>query len=102
MLLWIGVRLAREPATWRIQRPRTAPEAAPREDDAHAARRAVDAALEPLREPADPRAAVIEAYARMEHVLAGRELGGGRPRRRASTSAACSPSEARPRHRSRR
>jgi hypothetical protein len=45
------------------------------EDDAEVARRAVDAALEPLREPADPRAAVIEAYARMEHVLAERELG---------------------------
>ena len=75
VLLWLGVRLARQPATWRIQRPRTAPEAAPPEDDAHVARRAVDAALEPLREPADPRAAVIEAYARMEHVLSGRELG---------------------------
>jgi uncharacterized protein DUF4129 len=45
------------------------------EDDAEIARRAVDAALEPLREPADPRAAVIEAYARMEQVLAERELG---------------------------
>jgi hypothetical protein len=75
VVLWIGVRLAREPVNWRIPRPRTAPGTAPPEDDAHAARRAVDAALEPLREPADPRAAVIEAYARMEHVLAGRELG---------------------------
>ena len=75
VLLWLGVRLAREPATWRIQRPRTTPEAAPPEDDAQAARRAVDAALEPLRDLADPRAAVIEAYARMEHVLAGRALG---------------------------
>jgi hypothetical protein len=44
-------------------------------DDAEVARRAVDAALEPLREPADARAAVIEAYARMEQVLAKRELG---------------------------
>ena len=35
----------------------------------------LDAALEPLREPTDPRAAVIEAYARMEEVLASRELG---------------------------
>ena len=35
----------------------------------------LDAALEPLREPTDPRAAVIEAYARMEQVLASRELG---------------------------
>jgi hypothetical protein len=45
------------------------------EDDAEVARRTVDAALEPLRQPADPRAAVIEAYARMEQVLAERELG---------------------------
>ena len=45
------------------------------EADADAARRMLDAALEPLREPTDPRAAVIEAYARMEDVLASRELG---------------------------
>ena len=45
------------------------------EADADAARRMLDAALEPLREPADPRAAVIEAYTRMEDVLASRELG---------------------------
>jgi Domain of unknown function (DUF4129) len=45
------------------------------EDDAELARRALDAALEPLREPANPRAAVIEAYGRMEQVLAERELG---------------------------
>jgi Domain of unknown function (DUF4129) len=45
------------------------------EDDAEVARRAVDAAVQPLRRPADPRAAVIEAYARMEQVLAERELG---------------------------
>jgi hypothetical protein len=44
-------------------------------DDAEVAREVVDAALAPLREPADPRAAVIEAYARMENVLAERELG---------------------------
>jgi Domain of unknown function (DUF4129) len=50
------------------------PSSAGTEDDADAARRAVEAALEPLREPADPRAAVIQAYARMEHVLAEREL----------------------------
>ena len=35
----------------------------------------LDAALEPLREPTDPRAAVIEAYAQMEQLLASRELG---------------------------
>jgi Domain of unknown function (DUF4129) len=45
------------------------------EADADAARLALDAALVPLREPADPRGAVIEAYARMEDVLASRELG---------------------------
>jgi Domain of unknown function (DUF4129) len=45
------------------------------EDDAEAARSAVDAALEPLRGPTDARAAVIEAYSRLEQVLAQRELG---------------------------
>jgi Domain of unknown function (DUF4129) len=45
------------------------------EDNAEVARRAIDAALEPLRGPADTRAGVIEAYARMEQVLAERELG---------------------------
>jgi hypothetical protein len=44
-------------------------------EDADVAQRAVEAALEPLRDPADPRAAVIAAYARMERVLAERELG---------------------------
>jgi Domain of unknown function (DUF4129) len=44
------------------------------EDDSDVARRAVEAALEPLRDPADPRAAVIAAYERMEQVLAEREL----------------------------
>lgn len=39
------------------------------------ARRAVEAALEPLRDPTDPRSAVIAAYARMEAVLAECELG---------------------------
>jgi len=39
------------------------------------ARRAVDAALRQLHDPTDPRAAVIEAYARLEQVLADRELG---------------------------
>jgi Domain of unknown function (DUF4129) len=43
--------------------------------DAEAARRAVDAAMEPLHRAADARAAVIEAYARMEQALAERELG---------------------------
>jgi hypothetical protein len=44
-------------------------------EDADVARRAVEAALEPLRDPANPRAAVIAAYAGMERVLAERELG---------------------------
>ena len=77
-LLWAGVRLARDPVTWRIGRPRLRRRVAadePAEDDALVARQALDAALAPLREPADPRAAVIEAYARMEQVLAERDLG---------------------------
>jgi hypothetical protein len=45
------------------------------EDEAELARRAVEAAVEPLRDPVDPRAAVIAAYARMEQVLAARALG---------------------------
>jgi hypothetical protein len=76
VLLWVGVRLAREPATWSIARPRrrlrAAPEAEAPEDAALVARRAVDAALVPLREPTDPRAAVIEAYARIEEVVGQR------------------------------
>ena len=83
VLLWVGVRLARDPATWRIARPRrpahATPEAEAPEDDALIARRAVDAALQPLGEPADPRAAVIESYARMEQVLAARRLGRREP-----------------------
>jgi hypothetical protein len=50
------------------------PSAGP-EADAEVARRAVEAALESMRDPADPRGAVIAAYARMERVLAERELG---------------------------
>jgi hypothetical protein len=53
----------------------TVVEPSPSEADAEVARRALDAALAPLREPAEPREAVIEAYARMEEVLASRELG---------------------------
>jgi uncharacterized protein DUF4129 len=44
-------------------------------NEAEVVQRAIDAASAPLRDPADPRAAVIEAYARMERVLAERELG---------------------------
>jgi Domain of unknown function (DUF4129) len=80
VLLWVAVRLGRDVRTGRIERPRwrrrAAPEVeTPEPDDVGLARRAVDAALAPLREPADPRAAVIEAYVRMEQVLAERELG---------------------------
>jgi uncharacterized protein DUF4129 len=87
-ILAAGVLLARELRGWRGRRRRrrsvrvTAPEgpAAQRphaddEDDLEVARRAVEAALMPLRESADPRAVVIEAYARMEQVLAEQELG---------------------------
>jgi Domain of unknown function (DUF4129) len=45
-------------------------------DEPEVAREAVDAALASLlRDATDPRAAVIEAYVRMERVLAERELG---------------------------
>ena len=70
-----GRRLGRR----RAHRTATGPEAADpsiaaTEDDAEVARRAVEAALKPLHDPADPRSAVIAAYARMEEVLAEREL----------------------------
>ncbi len=95
-LVSVAVRIARELMRirwrlprlrrWRLRRrgrDRTAPDESPAneparvvyDDDAEVARAAVDAALAPLREPADPRAAVIEAYARMENVLAERQLG---------------------------
>ena len=94
-VVWVAVRIVREllRIRWRIprlgrprwpsrRRARTAPDPAPAvepvqvvPDEAAVAREAVDAALAPLREPTDPRAAVIEAYARMEHVLATRGIG---------------------------
>ena len=94
-VLWVAVRVVRELVRirWRIprlgrprwrsrRRARTAPAWTPAvepmqevPDEAAVAREAVDAALAPLREPTDPRAAVIEAYARMEHVLAKRGIG---------------------------
>ena len=61
------------------ERADEAPGAMSEGEDADIARRAVEAALEPLREPTDPRSAVIAAYARMENVLAERELGRRRP-----------------------
>src|SRR4051794_27837167 len=94
-VVWGAVRIIREPIQWRVPRlrwrwrwrwrararaarevpPRPDPAPVAHDDEAQAAREAVDAALAPLREPADPRGAVIEAYARMEHVLAQRQLG---------------------------
>jgi hypothetical protein len=79
VLLWVAFRLGRDIRAGRIEPPRwrrsPAPEVAPEPADLGLARRAVDAALAPLHEPGDPRAAVIEAYVRMEHVLAERDLG---------------------------
>jgi Domain of unknown function (DUF4129) len=84
-LLAAGVALFRElrRAGWRLpaRRRRARAPSEARESGAEAdlaastARRAVEAAAEPLRAPADPRAAVIEAYARMEQVLAERDFG---------------------------
>jgi hypothetical protein len=95
-VVWLAARIVRElmRIRWRLprlcgwrwrwhRRARTAPDESPATEPARVvddhevevAREAVDAALAPLREPADPRAAVIEAYARMEYVLAERELG---------------------------
>ena len=87
-----GVLLVRDQPLWRGRRRgrrrarRTAPGAAAAEpsssgtgDDAEVARRAVEAALQPLHDPTDPRAAVIAAYARMERALGAY----GVPRRRA-------------------
>jgi hypothetical protein len=99
-VLWVAVRVVRELRTWRFRWPRlrmprwrrrrpVAPESgddtllAPAvlepEGERAAAQEAVQAALEPLREPTDPRAAVIEAYARMEAVLGERHLSRRRP-----------------------
>jgi Domain of unknown function (DUF4129) len=61
------------PAEAEAAEAKPAPQAT--EDDAEVARRAVEAALETLREPTDPRGAVIAAYARLEKVLAERDLG---------------------------
>jgi hypothetical protein len=92
----LGLRLVRGPMDWhwwrfigwrwwRLGRRRrrakqavssnTEPAQPGRVDETQVPRHAVAAALVPLREPADPRAAVIEAYARMEQVLSDRQLG---------------------------
>jgi Domain of unknown function (DUF4129) len=90
-LVATGVILVRIVRGWQgLRRPPPTPlDPEPDEDDAavtvsqadepDVARRAVEAALAPLRDPTDPRAAVIEAYARMETVLAERELGRDAP-----------------------
>jgi Domain of unknown function (DUF4129) len=82
LLLFRGLRLPGGRRLGRRRARRTAPgreaadpSLAATEDDAEVARRAVEAALKPLHAPADPRSAVIAAYARMEEVLAERELG---------------------------
>lgn len=82
VLLWAAVRLAIEVRSgrigWRPRRraaPNEAAVEAAHEDDAVVAREALAAAFVPLSEPADPRAAVIEAYVRLEHVLAAHRLG---------------------------
>jgi Na+-transporting methylmalonyl-CoA/oxaloacetate decarboxylase gamma subunit len=85
-LMAVGVLLVRAlPSLGPLRRRRTPREREPDEaqaaaavsegEDADVARRVVEAALAPLRDPTDPRAAVIAAYARMETVLAERELG---------------------------
>jgi hypothetical protein len=91
--LWATARIVRAlaRARWRLPRLRrrrrrrsatapdeslgTGPVPVALDAEAQAAHDAVAAGLGPLREPADPRAAVIDAYARMEQVLADRELG---------------------------
>jgi Domain of unknown function (DUF4129) len=65
----------RRPALVEAETAEAKPATPAAEDDAEVARRAVAAALEPLREPTEPRGAVIAAYARLEKVLAERDLG---------------------------
>lgn len=74
--MWGGRRGRRRRGPRKAAGSRAAvPSGAGSEDEAELARRAVETAMEPLRNPADPREAVIAAYARMEKTLAGRELG---------------------------
>jgi DNA ligase D-like protein (predicted 3'-phosphoesterase) len=81
-----GLLLARDLRRWGVRRgrggrriaagsPAARISGASGEDEAELARRAVETAMEPLRNPTDPRAAVIAAYASMEKALAERELG---------------------------
>jgi hypothetical protein len=73
---WASARRERRAASVATRGPRV--EEATRTDEPdeiEVVQHALDAASAPLRDPADPRAAVIEAYARMEQVLAERDLG---------------------------
>jgi predicted nucleic acid-binding protein len=73
---WGTRRRGRRRAAPSEEDPRETEPATPvTEDDTDVARRGVEAALVPLREPTDPRGAVIAAYARLEEVLAQRDLG---------------------------
>jgi hypothetical protein len=74
-LRWRGLQRRRRGERPTTDPPVDEPSPADAGADADVARRALDSALIALREPTDPRAAVIEAYARMEEVLASRELG---------------------------
>ena len=72
---WAVMARTGRPAGRRAEGSGAEPPLAGTEDDAEVARRALEAALEPLREPVEPRGAVIAAYARMEEVLDERDLG---------------------------
>jgi Domain of unknown function (DUF4129) len=74
--MWSGKRRSRLRARRTAPgSPAAEPSSAGAADETELARRAVESALEPLRNPPDPREAVIAAYARMEKALAERELG---------------------------
>ena len=73
-LRWRGVRLRRQGERQPTESVADEPPPADARSDADVALQALDSALIALREPADPRGAVIEAYARMEEVLASRAL----------------------------
>jgi len=78
-LRWRGLRRRRRGELPTPEPPVDEPSPADAEAGGEMARRALDSALVALREPADPRGAVIDAYARMEEVLASRELPRGAP-----------------------
>jgi hypothetical protein len=78
-LKWRGLGRRRRGELPTTEPPVDEPSPAAAEAGGEVARRALDSALVALREPADPRGAVIDAYARMEEVLASRELPRGAP-----------------------